>query len=117
MRIRRTLIWIAIPSISCLIAGIIFSFSCVTNFGVTILAVIMAACMIEAGIEKNAREAFAVAFWLLEILTGFLLKAIFIGMFGDMNTLVYILCLVGMAGLVLLNITYVKEMWKDVIKR
>ena len=117
MRIRRTLIWIAIPSISCLIAGIIFASAGVTNFGVTILAVIMTTCMIEAGIEKNAREALAVALWLLEIFTGFLLKAIFSGMFGDMPTLLYILCLALMAVMVILNIIYVKEMWTDVKKR
>ena len=117
MRIRRTLIWIAIPSISCLIAGIIFASAGITNFGVTSLAVIMTVCMIEAGIEKNAREALAVALWLPEIFTGFLLKAIFSGMFGDMPTLLYTLCLALMAVMVMLNIIYIKEMWTDVKKR
>ena len=117
MRIRRTLFWIVVPSVTCLIAGIIFASTGITNFGVTILAVIMAACVIEAGIEKGVSEAFAVAVWLLETLTGFLLKAIFSGMFGDMPTLLYILCLAGLTVMVILNITYVKEMWKDVKKR
>lgn len=117
MRIRRTLIWIVIPSISCLIAGILFASSGITNFGVTVLAIIMVSCMVEAGIEKSASEAFSVAVWLLEIVTGVLLKVIFSEIFGDMATWLYIICLVGFGGMVLLNIGYVKEMWKDVKKR
>ena len=117
MRIRRTLIWIVIPSISCLIAGILFASSGITNFGVTVLAIIMVSCMVEAGIEKSASEALSVAAWLLEIVAGVLLKVILSEIFGDMATWQYIICLVGFCGMVLLNIAYVKEMWKDVKKR
>lgn len=115
--IRRTALWIAIPSVSSFVAGVLFGSHGITNFGITILAVIVGICAVEAGVEQTPGTGIGVVAWILNVFTGMLLSTIAKGVFGDMDTWKYILCLIGFAALLFLNIAYVKEIWKDVKKR
>ena len=116
-RFIRTVVWIIIPAISSFFAGLWFASFGPTNAKIAILAAILLICAGEAAIEQSVSTAIGVAFWTLELATGWLLSNILNGMFDNIPTWEYVLYILGFVVMLLLTVGYAKEMLKDVHKR
>ena len=116
-RFIRTVVWIIIPAISSFFAGLWFASFGPTNAKIAILAAILLICAGEAAIEQSVSTAIGVAFWTLELATGWLFANILNGMFDNIPTWKYVLYILGFVVMLLLTVGYAKEMLKDVHKR
>ena len=116
-RFIRTVVWIIIPAISSFFAGLWFASFGPTNAKIAILAAILLICAGEAAIEQSVSTAIGVAFWTLEMITGWLLGNIFRGMFVDIPISEYVVYILGLVVMILLTVGYATEMLiKDVYK-
>ena len=116
-RFIRTVVWIIIPAISSFFAGLWFASFGPTNAKIAILAAILLICAGEAAIEQSVSTAIGVAFWTLELATGWLLSNILNGMFDNIPTWKYVLYILGFVVMMIFTVSYTKELLKDVQKR
>ena len=116
-RFIRTVVWIIIPAISSFFAGLWFASFGPTNAKIAILAAILLICAGEAAIEQSVSTAIGVAFWTLELATGWLLSNILNGMFDNIPTWKYVHYILGFVVMLIFTVSYTKEMLKDVHKR
>ena len=109
MDIRKLLFCIVIPAATSFLTGAWFTLHGVTNWGITILLVVVALCAAWGHHVGGSKVSYEVVWWLLEVFTGFLYIKVLAGLLGEFGALMYVLVLLLFVLMVIFTVKHVKK--------